>query len=68
MAEQANVASIEALEDFRTGLVRYRQRITRALDDVGGEIKRTREWLAFGPRMAGEGEVKGRQRRLERPA
>lgn len=65
MAEQANVASIEALEDFRAALLRYRERTTRALDDVSGEIKRTREWLGFEKRTAWEGEVKRRQRRLE---
>lgn len=65
MADQANVASIEALEDFRAGLVRYRQRTTQALEDVSSEVKRTREWLAFEKRMAWEGEVRRRQRHLD---
>lgn len=65
VAEQANVASIEALEDFRASLVRYRQRTTRALDDVAAEVKRTREWLAFDRRMAWEAEVRRCQRRLD---
>lgn len=65
MAEQANVASIEALEDFRGALLRYRQRATQALDDVGGELKRTRDWLSYEKRIAWEGEVRRCQRRLD---
>lgn len=65
MADQANVTSIEALEDFRAALVRYRQRTTQALDDVGSEVKRTREWLSYERRMAWEAEVKRCQRRLD---
>lgn len=65
VAEKANVTSIEALEDFRTALLRYRDRAVQALDDVGGEVKRTRDWLAYDRRMFWEGEVKRGQRRLE---
>lgn len=65
MADQARVASIEALEDFRTALVRYQGRAKQALEDVGGEVKRLREWLAFDRRMHWEGEVRRCTRRLE---
>lgn len=63
--QQAHVASIEALEDFRGALLRYRQRATQALDDVSGEVKRMREWLSYEKRMAWEGEVKRCRRRLD---
>ncbi|MCU0794821.1 MAG: hypothetical protein MUF31_02695 [Akkermansiaceae bacterium] len=65
MADQAKVTSIEALEDFRSALLRYRDRTVQALDDVGGEIKRTRDWLAYDRRMFWEAEVRRGQRRLE---
>jgi hypothetical protein len=65
VADQANVASIEALEDFRAGLVRYRERTNQALEDVSGEVKRTREWLTFEKRTAWQGEVRRRQRRVD---
>lgn len=65
MAEQARVASIEALEVFRTALVRYQARATQALDDVNGDVKQMREWLAFDRRIHWQGEVKRRTRKLE---
>ncbi len=65
MAEQAKVASIEALEDFRASLVRYSQRTKTALDDVSSEMKRLRDWLAYERRTAWEGEVRRCTRRLE---
>lgn len=65
MAEHAKVTSIEALEDFRSALIRYQARAKQALDDVGGEVKRTRDWLGFDRRTYWEGQVKRCQRRLE---
>ncbi|BCX48935.1 hypothetical protein HAHE_28430 [Haloferula helveola] len=65
MADKAKVASIEALEDFRIALLRYRERAVRALDDVGGEVKRTRDWLAYDRKLAWQAEVRRCQRRLE---
>ena len=64
MAERANITSIEVLEDLRSALLRYRERVLRALDDVGGEVKRTREWLADDRRVAWEAEVRRGERRL----
>lgn len=65
MAEQARVVSIDALEDFRTALVRYQSRSTQALDDVGSEVKRMREWLSYEKRMHWERELKRLSRKLE---
>ena len=45
MEGQARVGSIDALEAFRAALIRYTERAKRALDDVTGEVKRTRGWL-----------------------
>ncbi len=65
MAEQARVASIDALEDFRTALVRYQARATQSLDDVSGDVKQMREWLTLDRRMHWQAELKRRTRRLE---
>ena len=65
MADEARVGSIGALEDFRTSLLRYRERTTNALDEVGAEVKRTREWLSHDCRIRWQGEVKRRTRKLE---
>ena len=65
MADQAKVASVEALEDFRAALLRYSQKSKTALDDVSSELKRMRNWLTYDRRMAWEGEVRRHLRRLE---
>lgn len=65
MAERAKVTSIEALESFRSALVRYQNQAKRALDDVGGELKRTRDWLNFERRTFWQGQIKRAQRRME---
>ena len=65
MADQARVASIDALEDFRTALVRYQSRATQALDDVGSDVKQMREWLTFDRRLHWQAELKRRTRKLE---
>ena len=65
MAERAKVTSVEALEDFRVALLRYQARAKQALDDVGGEVKRTRDWLGFERRTYWEGQVKRAHRRVE---
>lgn len=65
MAEKARVTSIGALEDFRAGLLRYQQRAGQALDEVSGELKRTRDWLAFDRRTHWEARVRKATRLLE---
>ena len=65
MADQARVASIDALEDFRTALVRYQSRATQSLDDMGGDVKQMREWLNLDRRMHWQAELKRRTRKLE---
>lgn len=65
MADQARVASIDALEEFRTALVRYQSRATQSLDDVSGDVKKMREWLTFDRRTHWQAEVKRRTRKLE---
>lgn len=65
MADQARVASIDALEEFRTALVRYQSRATQALDDVNSEVKQMREWLGFDRRTHWQAELKRRARKLE---
>lgn len=65
MADKARVTSIDALEDFRAALLRYQQRARQALDEVSGELKRTRDWLAFERRTHWEGRVRKATRLLE---
>jgi chromosome segregation ATPase len=65
MDGQARVGSIEALEGFRAALIRYTERARRALDDVSGEVKRTRGWLETEQRQKWEAEFRRRSRLLE---
>jgi len=45
MANQAKVGSLDSIKSFRTSLVIFIERMTNALDDVGDEVKRTRNWI-----------------------
>ena len=65
MDGQARVGSIDAIQDFRAALIRYSERARRALDDVTGEVKRTRGWLESEQRQKWEGEYRRRARHLE---
>jgi chromosome segregation ATPase len=65
MDSQARVGSIDAIEAFRATLIRFAERSRRALDDVTGEVKRTRGWLESEQRQKWEGEYRRRARALE---
>lgn len=65
MADQARVASIDAMETFRTALIRYQGRAVQALDDVNTDVKQMREWISFDRRVHWQGELKRRTRLLD---
>lgn len=65
MDGQARVGSIDAIEAFRATLIRFTERARRSLDDVTGEVKRTRGWLETEQRQKWEGELRRRMRALE---
>jgi chromosome segregation ATPase len=65
MEGQARVGSIDAIEAFRAALIRFTERSKRALDDITGEVKRTRGWLETEQRQKWEGELRRRTRALE---
>jgi hypothetical protein len=44
-SNQARVSSIDALESFRSDLIRYIQKARIALEDMTSETRRTRDWL-----------------------
>src|SRR6185295_16591764 len=45
MPEKAQVSSIEALESFRSSLIVYLANALRVLDEVSGDVQRTRLWI-----------------------
>lgn len=65
MADQARVTSFDALESFRTNLILFLNKARLRLDEVGGEIRRTRGWLQSDQRLHWEGEIRRRRRTLD---
>ena len=47
MSTQANITSVDALESFRSELIRYIETARIALEDMTGDARRTRTWLDF---------------------
>lgn len=45
MSDKAHLSSAEALEVFRTRLIRYLEKATLIVDEAGGEVRRVRVWL-----------------------
>src|SRR3954454_16520856 len=45
MADQAKVLSVQALKDFRVGLINFVEEGRNALSGVDMELKRMRDWL-----------------------
>lgn len=65
MAPAAHVTSLEAIDDFRSGLVLYLEKASRAVGDATDEVFRTRIWLQQEQRQHWEGELRRRRKRLE---
>jgi hypothetical protein len=62
MADQVKVTSIGALEAFRANLIIFINKAHNSVDEVGDEVRRTRQWLQNDQRMHWEGELRRRQK------
>src|SRR4249919_2981110 len=65
MPEKAKVSSIEALEEFRSSLIVYLGNALRTLDEVSGDVMRTRAWIETDRLVHWENEVRRRTRKLQ---
>lgn len=65
MADQAKVTSLDALESFRASLIVFLSKSRRSIDEVGEEIRRTRNWLQGDCRTHWETQVKKCRKRVE---
>lgn len=65
MPNQAKVSSIDALEAFRADLIQYIEKARVALEDMSGEVRRTRTWLDVDRAQHWGREMKGRIKHLE---
>jgi len=66
MADRAQVTSVEAIEAFRSALVVYLSKSRPALEEMGNEVTRARQWLQNDQRRFWENEMKMRSKKLER--
>ena len=64
MPDQAHVTSLEALEKFRATLLTYISKARPALEEVSGDILRTRMWLENDQRTHWEGQMRRRSKEL----
>ncbi len=65
MADKAQITSVEAIESFRAKLIIFLNQARPVMEEVGGEMSRTRLWLENEQRMVWETELRRRARRLE---
>lgn len=65
MPEIAQVRSIDALDDFRAHLVVYLEKARPALEEIGGDLRRTQLWLESDRLLHWQREVLRRTRVLE---
>ena len=66
MAQQAQITSVDAIENFRAQLVVYLAKARAALDEVRDEVGRTRGWVQNDQGRFWENEARTRARQLER--
>ena len=65
MSGQAQITSVEAIEAFRAQLVVYLAQMRPALDEITGEVLRTRAWLEDDRKRHWQQEFRTRSRKLE---
>ena len=65
MAGQAQITSVEAIEAFRAQLVVYLAQMRPALEEISGEVVRTRAWLDDDRKRYWLQEMRIRSRKLE---
>lgn len=65
MPERAHLTSVEALESFRASLIVYLNKARPTLEEVSGDVLRTRLWLENDQRVHWENQIRRRSRLLE---
>ena len=65
MAGNAQITSVEAIENFRAKLIVYLSQTRPVMEEVSNELSRTRLWLQNDQRMFWDHERRKRERKLE---
>ena len=66
MAERAQVTSIQAIEAFRSALILYLSKARPVLEEISGEVVRTRVWLQIDRARYWKAQLRERKIELER--
>lgn len=65
MPDKADVASIEAIEQFRVSLLVYHEKAGQTLDEIADDVKRMRQWLQNEAQFNWKTEIKRLSRKVE---
>jgi hypothetical protein len=65
MPQKAHVTSVDAIEAFRVQLINYVSKARPTLEEVSGDVLRTKLWLENEQRTHWEGQVRRRAKELE---
>jgi hypothetical protein len=65
MPDRAHITSVQQIEAFRASLIVYSGRARVCVEEVGEEIKRTRDWLLNVQRSQWEKEIRRRGKALD---
>jgi hypothetical protein len=65
MADRAQVTSIDAIDAFRARLIVYLSKTRPTLEEITGEVHRTRVWLQTDQRRFWEDQLRVRRKKLE---
>src|SRR2546430_2764198 len=66
MAEQAKVTSVAAIESFRASLILFLSKARPTLEEVSGDVLRTKVWVQTDQRNYWDKQMRLRARNLER--
>jgi hypothetical protein len=65
MTSQAKITDVEAIELFRAALILFASHARPALEEISGEIVRTRLWLQNDQRYFWENQKRAREKKME---
>lgn len=65
MATQAQIRSVEAIEQFRAALIQFAAQARPALEEVSSDVMRTRLWMENDQWRHWQAELRNRNKKLE---
>jgi cob(I)alamin adenosyltransferase len=65
MPDQANVSSVDAINEFRSKLIVYLTKARTTIEEANSEVMRTRQWLENDQRTYWQRELRARKQAME---